>query len=481
MDAGASAGTPKKRYDDAGRPPMKIINPASQEVIADVNADSPGDVARKVDQARSAGRDWAHTPLPQRLGAIRRFKDALAAELDPLARTLTAEVGKPITQARNELKAMAGRLDFFLNETANVLKEEVVLREGDAARPALTETIRQEPLGVVANVSAWNYPYFVGSNVFVPALLTGNTVVYKPSEFATLTGQHIARLLHAAGVPAAAFIPVVGGGDVGAALVAQPVNGVFLTSSYGTGVKIAQAVAARLLKLQLELGGKDPTYVCDDVDARTAAEGLADGAFYNTGQSCCSVERIYVHRNAAPAFIEAFVETVRGFKLGDPTDESTYIGPLARAAQIEVLESQVSDALNRGARLAIGGKRITDRKGNYFQPTVLVDARNDMRVMRDESFGPIIGIQTVADDEEAVKLMNDTEYGLTAGVYTKDRARAEAVLERVDAGSVYWNCCDRVSPRLPWTGRRHSGIGSTLSREGIRTFLQPKAWHLRSA
>ncbi len=366
---------------------MKIFNPANQELIADVPADSPADVARKVDQARSAGSDWARTPLELRLGAIRRFKDALVAEMDTLTRTLTAEMGKPITQARNELKAMAGRLDFFLNETAQMLKEDVVLREGDAARPSLTEAIRHEPLGVVANVSAWNYPYFVGSNVFVPALLTGNTVVYKPSEFATLTGQHIARLLHAAGIPAAAFIPVVGGGDVGAALVAQPVNGVFFTGSYATGVKIAQAVAARLVKLQLELGGKDPTYVCDDVDAKTAAEGLADGAFYNTGQSCCSVERIYVHKNVAPAFIEAFVETVRGFKLGDPTDESTYIGPLARAAQLEVLESQVSDALNRGAKLAIGGKRITDRKGNYFQPTVLTevaqrhagDARRELR------------------------------------------------------------------------------------------------------
>jgi acyl-CoA reductase-like NAD-dependent aldehyde dehydrogenase len=460
---------------------MKIFNPANQELIADVPADSPADVARKVDQARSAGSDWARTPLELRLGAIRRFKDALVAEVDTLTRTLTAEMGKPITQARNELGAMAGRLDFFLNETAQILKEDVVLREGDAARPSLTEAIRHEPLGVVANVSAWNYPYFVGSNVFVPALLTGNTVVYKPSEFATLTGQHIARLLHAAGIPAAAFIPVVGGGDVGAALVAQPVNGVFFTGSYATGVKIAQAVAARLVKLQLELGGKDPTYVCDDVDAKAAAEGLADGAFYNTGQSCCSVERIYVHKNVAPAFIEAFVETVRGFKLGDPTDESTYIGPLARAAQLDVLESQVSDALNRGAKLAIGGKRITDRKGNYFQPTVITEARNDMRVMRDESFGPIIGIQAVASDEEAVKLMNDTEYGLTAGVYSKDRTRAEAILDRVDAGSVYWNCCDRVSPRLPWTGRRHSGIGSTLSKDGIRTFLQTKAWHLRAS
>ena len=269
---------------------MKIINPANQEVIADVPADSPADVARKVDQARSAGRDWARAPLrtaPGRHPAASRTR--WPAGEDTLARTLTAEVGKPITQARNELKAMAGRLDFFLNETAKVLKEDVVLREGDAARPTLTEAIRQEPLGVVANVSAWNYPYFVGSNVFVPALLTGNTV-----RLQAVGVRHPDRAAHRRAAarqpafPAAAFIPVVGGGDVGAALVAQPVNGVFFTGSYATGVKIAQAVAARLVKLQLELGGKDPTYVCDDVDAKTAAEGLADGAFYNTGQSCCS-------------------------------------------------------------------------------------------------------------------------------------------------------------------------------------------------
>jgi acyl-CoA reductase-like NAD-dependent aldehyde dehydrogenase len=220
--------------------------------------------------------------------------------------------------------------------------------------------------------------------------------------------------------------------------------------------------------------------VCDDVDVIAAAEGLADGAFYNSGQSCCSVERIYVHRKIAPAFLEAFLATVRGFVIGEPEDEKTYIGPLARGEQLEVLEAQVEDARRKGARVLCGGARLA-RKGHYFDPTVIADATAEMRVMREESFGPIIGIQTVDNDDDAVRLMNDTEYGLTAGVYSADRARAEAILRRVDAGSVYWNCCDRVSPRLPWTGRRHSGIGSTLSTYGIRTFLQPKAWHLRSA
>jgi acyl-CoA reductase-like NAD-dependent aldehyde dehydrogenase len=215
------------------------------------------------------------------------------------------------------------------------------------------------------------------------------------------------------------------------------------------------------------------------VNVAAAAEGLADGAFYNTGQSCCSVERIYVNKAIAEPFIAAFVENVRGFKIGDPEDAATYIGPLARPQQLAVLEAQVADAVAKGARLLCGGRVDAARPGT-FEPTVLANVSNDMRVMREESFGPIIGIATVADDEEAVAKMNDTEYGLTAGVYSRDRARAQRILTRVDAGSVYWNCCDRVSPRLPWTGRKHSGIGATLSTEGIRAFVRPKAWHLRA-
>ncbi len=452
---------------------MKITNPATERIIAEIPDDTAATVAAKYARARAAQPAWAQTPLGDRLVAIGRFRDLLLAKKDTLALTLTREMGKPIKQAQNEIAAMPGRLDFFLKATADVLRDEIVFQDS-----GLQESIAQDPLGVVANISAWNYPYFVGSNVFVPALLTGNTVLYKPSELSTMTGLAIAELLHEAGIPKDAFIAVLGGAAVGAALLDQPIDAVFFTGSHPTGQKIAQAVAGRLIKTQFELGGKDPSYVCDDADVRAAAEGLADGAFYNTGQSCCSVERIYVNRAIAAPFIEAFVETVRGFVLGDPEDPATYISPLARPQQIAVLDAQIADAVTKGARLLCGGRRAA-RPGT-FEPTVLTDVTNDMRVMREESFGPIIGIAAVADDDEAVRLMNDTEYGLTAGVYTKDRARAEAILRRVNAGSVYWNCCDRVSPRLPWTGRKHSGIGSTLSTAGIRAFLQPKAWHLRA-
>ena len=299
------------------------------------------------------------------------------------------------------------------------------------------------------------------------------------SERAALTGQHIARLLHEAGVPEDVFTTLVGAGETGAALLAQPVDGVFFTGSAATGARIVAAVGTRMIRLQLELGGKDPTYVCEDADVKAAAESLADGAMYNTGQSCCSVERIYVHERIHDAFVDAFLATVRGFKVGDPADEATYIGAITRAPQLQVLEDQVADAVAKGARLQLGGHRIA-QPGNWFEPTVLTEVDHTMALMRDESFGPIIGIQRVRDDAEALALMNDTRYGLTAGVYSPDAARAQAILAKVNAGSVYWNCCDRVSPRLPWSGHGDSGVGVTLSTYGIQTFTRPRAWHLRT-
>jgi len=454
---------------------LQITNPADGSLIRELADDGSGLIAEKYVRARAAQPAWAARPLDERLGAIRRFKQRLEERKAELARTLTRETGKPIRQSQGELAALGARLDFFLDHTKHALAPETVLNDSK-----IQELITHEPLGVVANVSAWNYPYFVGSNVFVPALLAGNAVLYKPSEFATLTGLVIGELLHAAGVPVEIFSVVVGAGSTGALLVEQPVDGVFFTGSYATGVRIAAACAPRMLKLQLELGGKDPSYVCEDADAKTAAESLADGAMYNAGQSCCSVERIYVHERIHDRFVEAFVATVKGYRVGDPMDEATYLGPLARAPQLEVLERQVGDALARGAKLLLGGKRIA-RPGNWFEATVLTNVDHTMELMREESFGPLIGIQKVDGDDEALRLMNDTEYGLTAGVYTPDEPRARRILAQVRSGSVYWNCCDRVSPRLPWSGIGRSGVGLTLSTYGIQAFTRPKAWHLKNS
>ncbi len=452
---------------------LKVVNPATGEPIRELAEDGAEAIARKVERARREQAEWARTPLAARMKAIAGFAAAVEKDKASLAARLTSEMGKPITQSRNELTALPGRIRFFLEKVEAALADEVVHEKG-----AWRETITYEPLGLVANVSAWNYPYFVGANVFVPALLAGNAVLYKPSEFATLTGLAIAEALHAAGVPEAVFAPVLGGAEVGRALLEQPLDAVFFTGSYATGRKVAEAAARQLMKVQLELGGKDPVYVADDVDVATAAKSTADGAFYNTGQSCCAVERLYVHERVHDAFVEAFVEEVKGFTVGDPMDDETYIGPVARQAHLRVLEEQVADARAKGARLLAGGARI-DRPGFYFAPTVLAQAGPTMALMRDETFGPLIGIQKVEDDDEALRLMNDTEYGLTAGVYTADEARARAVLGGVSSGSAYWNCCDRVSPRLPWSGRRHSGVGVTLGMAGLRAFVQPRAWHLR--
>jgi len=454
---------------------LAILNPATGAQIAELPADDAASVAAKARRARAAQPAWAAVSLAERKACITRFRAGIVAELDALAAVMTRETGKPLKMSRNELNGLLGRIDFFLAEVNGATDTQTVFNEG-----GMTEQIEHTPLGVVANISAWNYPWFVGGNVFIPALLTGNAVLYKPSEYAAMSGLAMARLLHAAGVPQDVFLPLIGGGAVGTALLEQQIDGLFFTGSYATGAKIAQAMGPRLVKLQLELGGKDPTYVSEDANVKNAAESLADGAMYNTGQSCCSVERIYVHEKIYDAFVTAFLETVKTFKMGDPMSEDTYIGAITRAPQLDVLDAQVADAKAKGAMLLAGGKRGAG-PGNWYEPTVFSNVNHSMELMREESFGPLIGIQKVSGDAEAVKLMNDTRYGLTAGVFTPDEARARALLAQVNAGSVYWNCCDRVSPRLPWSGYGDSGVGLTLSTYGIQTFTRPKAWHLRQA
>jgi acyl-CoA reductase-like NAD-dependent aldehyde dehydrogenase len=461
---------------------LEIINPATGKSIGRVTADSPETIAQKYSAARTAQPAWQQLGLAKRLEIIRRFRDRVEKDMEEAALLLTREVGKPIAQSRNELKGLLARLDFFLTETEKTIATETVFRDGTA----LIEEIEHEPLGVIANISAWNYPWFVGSNVYLPALLTGNAVLYKPSEFALLSGLTMARYLHEAGVPKDIFAVIAGRGEAGALLLEQPIDGVFFTGSVATGRKIAEAAAKKFIKVQLELGGKDPVYVTDDVDVKAAAEATADGAMYNTGQSCCSVERLYVHEKIYDVFIDHFVQTVHGFRMGDPEQADTYIGALTRGkAAYDFLKYQIDDALSKGGRLLCGG-RLAPRKGQgeggyFLEPTVIANVNHSMSLMREESFGPVIGVMRVKDDAEAQQLMNDTEYGLTAAVYCRDEQRARRILQGVNAGSAYINCCDRVSPRLPWSGRRNSGVGLTLSKYGIEAFTRPKAWHVKRA
>lgn len=338
--------------------------------------------------------------------------------------------------------------------------------------------ISYEPLGVICNISAWNYPYLVGINVFVPALIAGNTVLYKPSEYASLTGLEMEKLLKQSGVPEDAFHVAIGAGGVGELLTGLGFDGFFFTGSYKTGKQIYEKLASKMIPCQCELGGKDPLYIADDVaDITSVATATADGAFYNNGQSCCAVERIYVHENIYDRYLKELVNEVRSWKIGLPDEQGVYIGPLTRRDQLDVLQRQVDDAISKGAKLLTGGRRI-DRDGFYFEPTVLVNVNHEMQVMKEESFGPVVGVMKVENDAQAVALMQDTEYGLTAAVYSRDKDRAERILQQINAGTGYWNCCDRVTASLPWTGRNHSGFGVTLSHAGLRAFVRPKAYHL---
>jgi acyl-CoA reductase-like NAD-dependent aldehyde dehydrogenase len=455
---------------------MDIINPATEEVIDNVQEDDVRSVEKKYEKLKGGLDSWRNTPLSDRIALIDKFKECIKEEMSELADVLSQETGKPLAQAIGELKGTCNRIKFFVNNSEQWLAPEDITAKGN-----MTERIVYEPFGVIGNISAWNFPYAVGVNIFIPALIAGNTVLFKASEFTALTGLAIERLMHKAGVPEDVFQAVTGAREVGEAMLNLPLDGYFFTGSHATGKYIYETVAKKMVPCLLELGGKDPLYVtANNSDIKSVAAAAADGAFYNNGQSCCAVERIYVHENVYDEFVDNFKEVVSNYQLGGPKDEGVTIGPLTRGSQIGFLENQISDAESKGAEIVLGG-HAADRKGYFFEPTVLTNVNHTMSLMKDESFGPIIGIQKVSSDEEAVSLMKDTTYGLTSSVFTEDEKQAHEIMDAMNSGTVYWNCCDRVSPNLPWSGRKHSGIGATLSHLGIRAFVQPKAYHLNSA
>lgn len=454
---------------------MQIINPATEEIIKEIKEDTRESLATKFELLQLHQPAWQQASLSERVNIVKKYANLLEKNIGHLALTLTSEVGKPLQQSRNEINGAIKRVKWLAGNAGKYLSPETITFE-----EGMEEKIVYEPLGVICNISAWNYPYLVGINVFVPALLAGNAVMYKPSEYATLTGLEIEKLMKNAGVPKNIFQVAAGARAVGKILLDLSFDGYFFTGSYKTGKYIYERIAPKMVVCQCELGGKDPLYVADDIaDIKAVAAGTADGAFYNNGQSCCAVERIYVHEKVYDKYIEEFTKEVKSWQVGSPRDQGIYIGPLSRKDQLEVLKRQVEDAVEKGATIVTGGNAI-NRKGYFFEPTVLTNVNHNMAVMKEESFGPVIGIMKVKNDEEAIQLMQDTEYGLTAAVYSSNEARAQNILEKINTGTGYWNCCDRVSPALPWSGRKHSGFGATLSHAGLRAFAKPKALHLKS-
>ncbi len=453
---------------------LALINPATEEVIEYINEDTHQTIEEKFRLLKKAQPAWAAISVKERVECIKKFVSLIDVHKDELAKTLTSEMGKPLQQSYNELNGAKAKIQFFIDNSEKWLAEEWITTEGTTR-----EKIVYEPLGVIANISAWNYPYLVAINVVIPALIGGNAVFYKPSEYTILTGMHIQKLMYESGVYEHCFELAIGKGSVGAALLQLPLNGYFFTGSYKTGKYIAEQIAHKLVPCQLELGGKDPLYIMDDVeDIEKVAAAALEGVVYNNGQSCCAVERIYVHEKIYDRFVKSYVDQARKMVIGDPLNKTTEIGAVSRKEQVDFLLGQIEDAKAKGATVLYGGKKLSG-KGYFIEPAVLINVNHDMKIMKEESFGPVIGIQKVKGDEEAIALMQDTEYGLTASVYSKSFDRAEKIMKQLNTGTVYWNCCDRVSGALPWSGRKHSGLGSTLSYQGIRAFVQPKAYHIR--
>src|SRR5450432_4633446 len=345
---------------------MTIINPATEEIIREIEEDNKETLLAKYELLKNAQRDWSVRTVKQRAEILKKFAGELENNLESLASILTAEVGKPLQQSRNEINGARTRISWLAENAEKYLSEEKM-----TISAGLEEKISYDPLGVVCNISAWNYPWLVGVNVFVSALLAGNAVMYKPSEYALLTGLEIEKLLKQTGVPEGVFQLALGAKEVGELLLDLPFDGYFFTGSYKTGKYIYEKCASKMVPCQLEMGGKDPLYVANDVaDIKKVAAGTADGAFYNNGQSCCSVERIYVQEDIYHEYLGDFVKEVESWKIGEPTETGIYFGPLTRKAQLDVLENQVKDAVSKGARILTGGKRI-NRKGYFFEPTIL--------------------------------------------------------------------------------------------------------------
>ena len=448
---------------------MKIINPFDGQVCGEIAEADSARVRELCAAARAGFFIWRKTPLKDRRDLVKRGVAWFRTNKERVARDITLQMGKPIAQARNEVDGMCQRAEHMMAIAADALKAEVLPEE-----QGLVRRIEHEPLGVVLNLAAWNYPLLIAVNVVVPALLAGNVVLLKHSAKTPLCGQHFAEAFPH-------VYDLVMGHDQTADLVRSGgVDHVAFTGSVDGGRSVFRHVAEapHFLDTGLELGGKDAAYVAEDADLESAVANVVDGACYNAGQSCCGIERVYVHESLLDEFLERARSTLEGYQMGDPLDESTTMGPLASRSAVTFLQGQVEDAVSRGASLLSGGKSAGDL-GQFFEPTLLSGCPNDSLVMQEESFGPILPVLSVRSDEEALSLMNDSQFGLTASVWSSDRERFERLAADLEVGTVFQNRCDYLDPGLPWTGVKDSGKGSTLSAYGFLHLTRRKSIHMR--
>jgi acyl-CoA reductase-like NAD-dependent aldehyde dehydrogenase len=457
----------------------RIDNPYTGETVAERPLLKDSDVEGLVTRSFRAHKAWARTSIAERVALCERFCQQLEKDGERVAREITAQMGKPLAQSRGEARTTLHRARAMMALAPEALRDDPL-----PPLPGLTRFVRHEPVGVVLDISAWNYPLLISVNVVVPAVLAGNSVILKHANRTALCGEAFARAFAAAGAPESLVTAVDATHQTCARIIARPEVGyVSFTGSVRGGHEVYREAAKRFIDVGLELGGKDPAYVAPDADLDHAIANIVDGAYYNAGQSCCGIERIYVHASIYDRFVEGALAEVRKYKLGDPLDTATTMGPMAQPGAPEKLEAQVEEARGKGARVLCGGKPVRDAagKGRFFDPSLVIDASHAMHgLMVEESFGPVVGVQKVEDDDEAVRLMNDSPYGLTAAIWTRDQERAFRIGAQIETGTFFMNRCDYLDPMLPWTGVKDTGKGMSLSKYGFLPLTRRKSFHLRT-
>jgi acyl-CoA reductase-like NAD-dependent aldehyde dehydrogenase len=452
------------------------VNPATGETLRELDCATESEAHAAVAQARAAQAAWFALGVRARIAVLKNFQRLLHERKTEIAQLITREAGKPYVEAlTTEVLVVLDAARFYIDHAYRLLRDEL-LPHGNLAMKTKRGYIVREPYGVIGIVSPWNYPFSIPATETLAALVAGNAVVVKPSELTSLVVLELASLLHRAGVPEDVFQVVVGDGATGAALVDSAIDKLVFTGSVSTGRCIAQHAASRLLPVVLELGGIDPMIVLEDADIDVASSGAVWGAFVNAGQTCLSVERCYAQRKIYKPFLEACVEKAKRLRVGDGMNPETDIGPMINERQLHIVEQHVQDACTRGARVMAGGTRLQETGPNFYAPTVLADVTHDMRIMREETFGPVLPVMAFEAEDEAIRLANDSEYGLAASIWTRDRSRGEALARRIAAGTVLINdvvSCFGIS-EAPHGGIKASGIGRTHGRFGLKEMVRIK-------
>jgi len=456
---------------------QKTFSPVDGSVYVERPIATDAQVQQTMENARQAQARWKRVALEQRIGIVNRFIDAFVARKEAIAEEITWQMGRPIGQSPGEVRGFEERARYMMSIAA------ISLADIDPGpKQGFRRFIRREPLGVVLVLAPWNYPYLTSVNAVVPALLAGNAVILKHSNQTPLCAERFAECFQEADLPDGVFQFLHCSHDQSAEMIGSPlIDFVCFTGSVEGGHAVQKAASARFIGAGLELGGKDPAYVRADADMAHAIENLVDGAFFNSGQSCCGIERIYAHEKIYDEFVDGFVKLTRQYRLGNPLDAATNLGPMVRVRAAEYARRQVSEAIAGGAKSLVDAKAFpADREGTpYMAPQVLVEVDHTMRLMSEESFAPVIGIMKVKGDDEAIALMNDSRYGLTAAIWTSDMDAALSIGERVETGTWFMNRCDYLDPALAWTGVKDSGRGCTLSHIGYEQLTRPKSYHLR--